>query len=74
MLAGISNRPERSRDEVPVVRAENQAGGTEVKPTPDDRATDTMAAFAAAVHTAAPLDGAAVEQARLLDEMRRTAH
>ncbi|WP_406111892.1 hypothetical protein OG698_48385 (plasmid) [Streptomyces sp. NBC_01003] len=74
VFAGISNRPERSCDEVPVVRVENQDGGTEVKLTPDDQVTDTVAAFAAAVPAAAPLDEAAVEQARLLDEIRRTAH
>ncbi len=57
----------------PVIRVENRDGATEVVSAPADQVARTVAAFAAAVRAAAPLGEASLEQARLLDEIRRKA-
>ncbi|MCX4591819.1 Gfo/Idh/MocA family oxidoreductase [Streptomyces sp. NBC_01549] len=60
-------------DHHPVIRVENRDGSTELKLAPEDQVAATVAAFAAAVRAAAPLDEASLEQARVLDEVRRHA-
>lgn len=60
-------------DHRPVIRVETPEGDTEVTLAPADQVANTVDAFAAAARAAAPLDEASVEQARLLDAIRRKA-
>ncbi|MDJ0466275.1 Gfo/Idh/MocA family oxidoreductase [Streptomyces sp. H27-C3] len=60
-------------DHRPVIRVETAEGAVEVAPDPADQVANTVDAFAAAARTAAPLDEASIEQARLLDAIRRKA-